>query len=512
MVWNIKSQKERLVKLTPDDTWGGAGLLGVTIRLDNYQGAEERLIRVLAVNPKSPAAVAGLVPEKDYLLGTTTRSLDSVQTMAELLRGHEDVVMDLYVYNSESDMVRVVALMPTMSWGGAGLLGAELGTGYLHRLPKAVIDTVGASVQRKVRYVGSTTTAGNAAAGNSGTGSAPRSGGSRSSQGQASAAFSSPPPGQKTNTHTVSMSPTDPSKGTALMEVEPQLEMEVLVDEELEDEELEEEPVRQVKPQQKEKQQQVQQKQVQKPAEAAPAKPAPAAAINNGGAGQNRNSGTTNQEQELIRPAAAVAINNGGAGQNSGINSDQEQELIRQVQQALPPPSLPHPTSPLQQEKEKVEFPQPPPPPTSGNHRGGHLSRSHSVVSRSHSVASDADDDSSLGSRSDLNGNWARLSHSTDGESSIASEQPLFGIKSPIKRTRVQVASPPSSLPGAFSSVAAIFSRPPPMGDKLSPVKSSTPAGYISTSTEGFLPPPPLMHFTTPPKSPMATSKKYSSS
>jgi len=67
------------------------------------------------------------------------------------LRYHVDQVVELYVYNAESDVVRVVALMPTLSWGGHGLLGAEVGTGYLHRLPTTCRGTIGQSVERKVR-------------------------------------------------------------------------------------------------------------------------------------------------------------------------------------------------------------------------------------------------------------------------------------------------------------------------------------------------------------------------
>jgi hypothetical protein len=50
--------------------------------------------------------------------------------------------------------VRVVALMPTYNWGdGRGLLGAEVGTGYLHRLPATSRNTSGTSIERRVRYV-----------------------------------------------------------------------------------------------------------------------------------------------------------------------------------------------------------------------------------------------------------------------------------------------------------------------------------------------------------------------
>ena len=154
VVWNIKSQEQRFVDLTPSDDWGGAGLLGVTIRLDNYGGADERVIRVLEVEPNSPASIAGLVPMNDYMLGTNVVAFETTETLAAVLHQHVNQIVELYVYNSESDVVRVTPLMPTLTWGGHGMLGAEVGTGYLHRLPSTSRDTHGSSVERKVRWVG----------------------------------------------------------------------------------------------------------------------------------------------------------------------------------------------------------------------------------------------------------------------------------------------------------------------------------------------------------------------
>lgn len=151
LVHNIKSNTQRFVKITPSSEWGGAGLLGVTIRLDDYAGADERLIRVLSVEHNSPAAIAGLTPMTDYLLGTTSTSFDTDSALAEVIMVHADRIVEMYVYNSETDLVRVVTLMPTLSWGGRGLLGAEVGTGYLHGFPKTCRGTDGASVERKIR-------------------------------------------------------------------------------------------------------------------------------------------------------------------------------------------------------------------------------------------------------------------------------------------------------------------------------------------------------------------------
>lgn len=92
MVWNIKCQEKRQLELIPNDDWPGAGLLGVTIRLDDYGGADERLIKVLEVEEHSPASIAGLVPMRDYLLGTTIVSFGSTDVLANTLNENYEEV------------------------------------------------------------------------------------------------------------------------------------------------------------------------------------------------------------------------------------------------------------------------------------------------------------------------------------------------------------------------------------------------------------------------------------
>lgn len=48
-------------------------MLGVTIRFDSHKDAEEQMLHVLEVETNSPAELAGLVPFKDYLLGTAEK-------------------------------------------------------------------------------------------------------------------------------------------------------------------------------------------------------------------------------------------------------------------------------------------------------------------------------------------------------------------------------------------------------------------------------------------------------
>jgi hypothetical protein len=49
-VYNIKSRSQREVELTPTAKWPGKGLLGVTIRFDSYEHAEDELLHVLVRN------------------------------------------------------------------------------------------------------------------------------------------------------------------------------------------------------------------------------------------------------------------------------------------------------------------------------------------------------------------------------------------------------------------------------------------------------------------------------
>jgi hypothetical protein len=65
--------------------------------------------------------------------------------LGRVLRQYENMPLELYVYNTESDMVRVVTLLPTTDGGhdeqendedndyaDRELMRAEVGIGYLH--------------------------------------------------------------------------------------------------------------------------------------------------------------------------------------------------------------------------------------------------------------------------------------------------------------------------------------------------------------------------------------------
>ncbi|XP_061696494.1 Golgi reassembly-stacking protein 2-like [Syngnathoides biaculeatus] len=134
LVYSSKTLELRESTVTPSNLWGGQGLLGVSIRFCSFEGANENVWHVLEVEPNSPAALAGLRPHTDYVIGADTVMNES-EDLFSLIESHEGKGLKLYVYNTDTDNCREVVITPNGAWGGEGSLGCGIGYGYLHRIP-----------------------------------------------------------------------------------------------------------------------------------------------------------------------------------------------------------------------------------------------------------------------------------------------------------------------------------------------------------------------------------------
>ncbi|KAG5882035.1 hypothetical protein JTB14_003433 [Gonioctena quinquepunctata] len=133
-VYSCKTQSIRSITMEPSDSWGGQGLLGVSIRFCSFEVAKENVWHVLEVQPNSPASQAGLTAFSDYIIGSEA-ILHESEDLYNLIENHDGVTLKLYVYNSDMDSCREVSIIPNSRWGGEGLVGCGIGYGYLHRIP-----------------------------------------------------------------------------------------------------------------------------------------------------------------------------------------------------------------------------------------------------------------------------------------------------------------------------------------------------------------------------------------
>lgn len=69
LVFFSKTQTVRQTQITPSQIWGGQGLLGISIRFCSFEGVRENVWHVVQVQPSSPAEIAGLQSNIDYILG-----------------------------------------------------------------------------------------------------------------------------------------------------------------------------------------------------------------------------------------------------------------------------------------------------------------------------------------------------------------------------------------------------------------------------------------------------------
>ncbi|XP_070700633.1 Golgi reassembly-stacking protein 1-like [Pempheris klunzingeri] len=133
-VYSTKTMRVRELEVVPSSMWGGQGLLGASVRFCSYQGANENVWHVLDVEASSPAALAGLQPHSDYIVGADQVLQDS-EDFFTLIEAHEGKPLKLLVYNTQADNCREVVVTPNGAWGGEGSLGCGIGYGYLHRIP-----------------------------------------------------------------------------------------------------------------------------------------------------------------------------------------------------------------------------------------------------------------------------------------------------------------------------------------------------------------------------------------
>lgn len=139
-VFNYKTRVKRDILMTPNNNWGGDGLLGLVVVRDDFTKCDQQAVRVLKVHEDSPAFKAGLQAQTDYILGTPIAAFTEFSIFRDTVADYMDQALPIYVYNSEQATVRMVEIVPSSKWPGEGVLGCITGDGYLHQIPSLMED------------------------------------------------------------------------------------------------------------------------------------------------------------------------------------------------------------------------------------------------------------------------------------------------------------------------------------------------------------------------------------
>jgi S1-C subfamily serine protease len=84
LVYSSKTTSLKEVTLVPSRMWGGQGVLGVSIRFCSFDRANENVWHILDVQPNSPASLAGLRSNSDYIIGSDSHLTEVIHPLQYL--------------------------------------------------------------------------------------------------------------------------------------------------------------------------------------------------------------------------------------------------------------------------------------------------------------------------------------------------------------------------------------------------------------------------------------------
>lgn len=131
-VYNVRSETLRECVVVP----GAGGVAGLSVRFASFAHATECVWRVTGVRPGGPAAAAGIRGDGvDFIVGSPEVVFGDADDLFLLVASSVGSPLPLVVYAADSDTLRTVTITPAQSKDGPGLLGCDVATGALHRLP-----------------------------------------------------------------------------------------------------------------------------------------------------------------------------------------------------------------------------------------------------------------------------------------------------------------------------------------------------------------------------------------
>ena len=89
---------------------------------------EQKAFSILHVSPGGPASRAKLTPYFDYIISVNGINVvqEAPNVVAEMAKTHINKPLRFSVYNSRTDTIREVSVVPSNNWGGNGLLGCSI--------------------------------------------------------------------------------------------------------------------------------------------------------------------------------------------------------------------------------------------------------------------------------------------------------------------------------------------------------------------------------------------------
>lgn len=118
-------------------------VIGCSIRFASYAEVtqDSGIYHVLQVRDNTPAQHAGLISFRDYIIASPSAQITRPEDLQALIEKHEGQWLSLVIYNVDLEATRLVQIRPSVQRNEVceqretGLLGCDIGYGYLHKIP-----------------------------------------------------------------------------------------------------------------------------------------------------------------------------------------------------------------------------------------------------------------------------------------------------------------------------------------------------------------------------------------
>jgi hypothetical protein len=89
---------------------------------------DQKAFNILQISPNGPASRAKLNPFFDFIISVNGINVvqETPNVVAEMAKTHIDKPLRFNVYNSRTDTIREISIVPSNNWGGSGLLGCSI--------------------------------------------------------------------------------------------------------------------------------------------------------------------------------------------------------------------------------------------------------------------------------------------------------------------------------------------------------------------------------------------------
>lgn len=153
-VYSLLDNKFKEIEIFANQEGSKDGILGASVKLENFITAERNLLHIIAVTKESFAEKKlGLVPDEDFIIAVKPKDnpiitlnkeqFNPLEILSAIIEQKKGIPLEFFIYNNKNEGRNVEVVIDANDKGFS--LGCECAYGPIHEFPKKVNNNEGAN-------------------------------------------------------------------------------------------------------------------------------------------------------------------------------------------------------------------------------------------------------------------------------------------------------------------------------------------------------------------------------